>query len=234
MDKENTMIILGTAHLGTTPGKCSPDKKFREAVWSREICKELCAKLRSYDYKTEIDYEPLNPSADMKGATVKQQQNNELAVRANYVNGLCNKLGAKNCLYISIHVNAAASDNQWHTAGGFSVYTSIGKTKSDNLAECIYDSAYVNLSEYDRLMAHGKMLGYYDRKQRPFRIDTTDGDKDLEADFYVLRKTLCPAVLVECMFQDNKSDVEFLLSDVGRHSIIRTLMEGIISYIENS
>jgi len=37
--------------------------------------------------------------------------------------------------------------------------------------------------------------------------------------------------LVECMFQDNKSDVEYLLSDEGRHAIIRTLLEGIIDYI---
>ena len=232
MNKQDTMIILGTAHLGTTPGKCSPDKRFREAVWSRETCKELCEKFRSYGYKVEIDYEPLNPSADMKGATVKQQQNNELAARVNFVNSLCRKHGANHCLYVSIHVNAAGADGKWHTAGGFSVYTSKGKTKSDILAECIYDRGHVNLSDYDKLMTAGKKLGYYDSKQKPFRIDTSDGDKDMEENFYVLKGTNCPAVLVECMFQDNKSDVEFLLSEEGRHAIIRTLLEGIIDYIE--
>lgn len=225
------MIILGTAHLGTTPGKCSPDKRLREAVWSREICKELCSKLRSYNYMTEIDYEPLNPSPDMKGATAKQQQNNELAARVNFVNGLCKKHGASNCIYVSIHVNAAGADGKWHTAGGFSVYTSKGRTKSDILAECIYDRAFVNLVDYDRLIAQGKKAGWYDSKQKAFRMDTSDGDKDMEADFYVLNKTNCPAVLVECMFQDNKSDVQYLLSDEGRHAIIRTLLEGIIDYI---
>lgn len=225
------MIILGTAHLGTTPGKCSPDKRLREAVWSREICKELCSKLRSYNYMTEIDYEPLNPSPDMKGATAKQQQNNELAARVNFVNGLCKKHGASNCIYVSIHVNAAGADGKWHTAGGFSVYTSKGRTKSDILAECIYDRAFVNLVDYDRLIAQGKKAGWYDSKQKAFRMDTSDGDKDMEADFYVLNKSNCPAVLVECMFQDNKSDVQYLLSDEGRHAIIRTLLEGIIDYI---
>lgn len=231
MNKENTMIILGTAHLGTTPGKRSPDGKFREAVWSREICKELCHKLSAYGYKCEIDYEPLNPSPSMKGATLKQQQNNELAARVNFVNSLCKKHGASNCLYISIHVNAAASDGKWHLAGGFSVYTSQGKTKSDILAECIYNRAETSLTEYSKWMDAGKKLGCYDSKQRPFRTDTSDGDKDMEAGFYVLRATNCPAVLVECMFQDNKSDVEFLTSEVGRHAIVRTLMEGIIDYI---
>lgn len=231
MNKADTLVILGTAHLGTTPGKCSPDRRLKEAIWSREMCKDLCATLRNYGYKTEIDYEPLYPSADMKGATIKQEQQYELAARVNYVNSLCKKHGASNCLYISIHVNAAGSDGNWHTAGGFSVYTSKGKTKSDVLAECIYNKASTCLSEYIKWMDAGKKLGCYDLKQKPFRTDTSDGDKDMEADFYVLRKTNCPAVLVECMFQDNKSDVDFLLSELGRHTILRTLFEGIIEYI---
>ena len=228
------MIILGTAHLGTTPGKCSPDRRLREAVWSREMCKDLNAIFHEYGYKSEIDYEPLNPSASMKGATVKQQQNNELKVRTNFVNSLCKKHGAKNCLYVSIHVNAAGADGKWHTAGGFSVYTSKGKTKSDILAECIYTRAKKNMTDYVRLMEEGKKAGFYDRAQKPFRTDTSDGDSDMEADFYILRATNCPAILVECMFQDNKSDVEFLLSDEGRHAIIRTLFEGIIDYIQKN
>jgi len=231
MNKNDAMIILGTAHLGTTPGKCSPDRRLREAVWSREICRELYTVLHAYGYKAEIDYEPLTPSADMKGSTVQQQQSHELAARVNYVNSLCKKHGASNCLYVSIHVNAAGADGKWHTAGGFSVYTSKGKTKSDILAECIYNRTIPNLAEYDKLMALGKKLGYYDSKQKPFRTDTSDGDKDMEADFYVLNRTNCPAVLVECLFQDNKSDVEYLLSDEGKHSIVRALLEGIIDYI---
>jgi N-acetylmuramoyl-L-alanine amidase len=30
-------IILGTAHLKSTPGKCSPDKRLKEYAYSREI-----------------------------------------------------------------------------------------------------------------------------------------------------------------------------------------------------
>ena len=233
MKKEDAIIILGTAHLGSTPGKCSPDKRLREAVWSREICKEMCAKLRGIGFKTEIDYEPLLASKDMKGATVKIEQNHELAARVNFVNSLCKKHGAGNCMYISIHVNAAGADDKWHTAGGFSVYTSKGKTKSDILAEYIYDRAFINLADYSRMMEEGKKTGAYDSKQKPFRMDTSDGDKDMEADFYVLNKTNCPAVLVECMFQDNKADVDFLLSDEGKHVIMRSILEGIVSYVNN-
>lgn len=234
MNKASTMIILGTAHLGTTPGKCSPDKRLRESVWSREMCKDLNAILHEYGYKSEIDYEPLQPSASMKGATPNIEQKYELATRVNFVNNLCQKYGSQNCLYISIHVDAAGADNKWHTAGGFTVYTSVGKTKSDILAECIYKRAFVNMTEYSRMMADGKNIGYYDQKQQAFRMDKTDGDYDKESNFYVLKHTYCSAVLVECMFQDNKCDVEYLLSDKGRQEIIRTLLEGIIDYIENN
>jgi hypothetical protein len=34
------------------------------------------------------------------------------------------------------------------------------------------------------------------------------------------------------MFQDNKGDVDYLLSEVGRHAIVRTHVEGILKYID--
>ena len=45
MGKESTVIILGTAHLATTPGKCSPDGQFREYAYSREIVAAVAAAL---------------------------------------------------------------------------------------------------------------------------------------------------------------------------------------------
>ena len=50
------LIILGTAHLDTTPGKCSPDGKFREAVWSREFVADLKPMLESYGLEVMIDW----------------------------------------------------------------------------------------------------------------------------------------------------------------------------------
>lgn len=48
---------------------------------------------------------------------------------------------------------------------------------------------------------------------------------------YVLNKTACPAVLTESLFQDNKKDVDFLLSDKGREAIVRLHTEGIKNYV---
>jgi hypothetical protein len=35
------------------------------------------------------------------------------------------------------------------------------------------------------------------------------------------------------MFQDNKDDISYLTSDLGKHEIIRTHVEGILWFLEN-
>ena len=198
-------IILGTAHLKSTPGKCSPDKKFYEYQYSRELCKAIKKVLEDLNYKVFIDIED---------SDLKLTQNQELTKRVNIVNELHKKY--KNCIYVSIHVNAASSDGKWHNGTGWEAYTTKGKTNSDKLAEELYKAAQINL------------------KGKKIRKDTTDGDSDKESDFYVLRKTNCPAVLTENFFQDNKEDVEYLLSNQGFHELIRLHVEGIVNYIKDN
>ena len=200
-----TTIILGTAHLKSTPGKCSPDKKFFEYQYSRQICKAVRDILKEIGYTVLIDIEDDD---------LKVDQSKELCLRCKVVNDL-HKIN-KNCIYISIHVNAAGSDGKWHDATGWEVYTSKGETKSDKLATCLYNAAKNNL------------------KNKKLRTDFSDKDPDKEADFYVLKHTTCPAVLTENFFQDNKKDVEYLTSDVGFHQIVRTHVEGILNYIKDN
>lgn len=219
MNKDKTIIILGTAHLTTTPGKCSPDKNFRECVYSREIVKRVCDELSRLGYRVVIDYPDLQPNTQMKGATWKQEQSRELTWRANFVNSLCAKYGTSNCLYVSIHVNAAGADGKWHDARGWAVYTSPGKTKSDLLATCLYNEAKT-------LLPHDSK--YY------VRSDWSDGDPDYEASFYVLTKTKCPAVLTENLFQDNKDDVAYLTSEIGKQTITKIHVDGIVKYINDT
>lgn len=198
-------IILGTAHLKSTPGKCSPDKQFYEYKYSREICKTLKAILENMGYQVFIDIED-------DDLNVTQSQ--ELCLRCKTVNDLHRVY--KNCIYISIHVNAAGNGTKWMNATGWSAYTSVGNTQSDKLAECLYEAAKYNL------------------KGKKIRTDLTDKDSDLESNFYVLKHTLCPAVLTENFFQDNKEDVEYLTSNIGFHQIIRTHVEGILKYIQDN
>ena len=50
--------------------------------------------------------------------------------------------------------------------------------------------------------------------------------------FYILRHTLCPAVLTENFFMYGL-DLEFLQSKAGKQAIVDTHIEGIIEYIES-
>ena len=198
-------IILGTAHQKSIPGKGSPDGKFKEYKYSREVVKAVRDILQSMGYRTIIDIED-----DDLGLS----QSRELSLRCKIVNELVKQY--KDCIYISIHVNASGADGKWHEGTGWEVFTSVGKTKSDELATCLYNTAKVNL------------------KGAKIRTDFSDGDADKEAHLYVLKNTNCPAVLTENFFQDNKKDVDYLLSDEGFHNIVRLHVEGILQYIKDN
>ena len=195
-------IILGTAHLKSTPGKCSPDKKLFEYKYSRELVKAIYSIFKNMGYDVYIDIE----DEDLNIVT-----NQELRKRVSIVNTICDKY--PDSIYVSIHVNAAGDGSKWMNARGWECYTTKGITKSDKLAECLYKSAEKNL------------------KNQTIRKDLTDGDSDKEADFYVIKNVKCPAVLTENFFMDNKEDVQYLLSDVGFQELTRTHVEGILSYI---
>ena len=62
------------------------------------------------------------------------------------------------------------------------------------------------------------------------RTDYIDNDPDWEENFYILRHSLCPAVLTENFFMDNKKDFAYLISDEGKRNLINTIIQGITSY----
>ena len=109
-------------------------------------------------------------------------------------------------LVVSIHANAGGGT-------GWEIFTSPGETKSDEYATEFFNVASEVLSEW-------KM-----------RKDTTDGDPDKEADFYILKKTTCPAVLTENLFMDTEKDCMFLLSDEGKEAIINLHVQAILNIV---
>ena len=60
----NKVVILGTAHGINTPGKCSPDKKFREYKFSREVINILKPKLEALGLTVYIDIQ-INNKCDI-------------------------------------------------------------------------------------------------------------------------------------------------------------------------
>lgn len=226
MEKKKLTVILGTAHGKNVAGKRSPDGKFQEWQYSREIVERLRAELAEQDELVDV-------FVDIPAAEVPLPQQAELTRRVRYVNQLCAHRHTERCIYVSIHVDAASS-GEWKNAGGWTAYTSPGSTRSDILATYLYEAAEKHLSGYAAKMEEGKKKGLYGSNQKPFRKDTTDGDPDKEARFYVLVRTKCAAVLTENLFQDNKADVAFLTSEEGKKAIVALHKEAILRFAENN
>ncbi len=216
-------IILGTAHTAQTPGKRSPDGKFREYEYSRKVTNGVKQGLEAHGVVVYVDMPEANGSAN---------QSVELKKRVAFVNNICAKYGAGNCAYVSIHVNAAGADGKWHNAAGFCIFTTKGQNNSDKLATCIHEVAQEELKDYSRYVELGKKDGDYSKAQKGVRTDYSDGDPDLEANFYVIRHTACPSVLSENMFQDTEADVEWLLSEEGFNTIVDIHVKGILRWID--
>ena len=138
-----------------------------------------------------------------------------LKTRVRRVNEVCSLHGSHNVLLISIHSNAAGIGKDWMNAQGWSCYTTKGKTRSDIAANCLYDAFEEEF------------------KDRKIRKDLSDGDPDWEEDFYIIKKTSCPAVLLENFFYDNKDDCHFLLMEQTKRRVAKAILKGIQYYYGN-
>ena len=193
-------ILIDPGHGIDTPGKRSPDGLFREYLWNRQVADLILEGL---------------VSAGIDASLVVTETNDvTLRNRVNRVNTICNRLGASNVLLVSIHANAAGNGSAWMNAKGWSCYTSKGKTKSDQVAECLYDAFEEE---------------FQDRK---IRKDMSDGDRDWEENFYVLQKSKCPAVLLENFFYDNREECAWMLQEETKRRIAGAAVKGIIKYIK--
>ncbi|MCX4278714.1 MULTISPECIES: N-acetylmuramoyl-L-alanine amidase [Muribaculaceae] len=211
-------ILIDNGHGADTKGKRSPDGRLLEYKYAREIATRIESELKARGYDAQ--------------RIVTEESDIALAERARRVNEICGKFGAANVILISVHCNAAGNGS-WLKAGGWCAYTSKGQTKADPLATALYNAANEALADYIADFPNRKAAGDYDGKQRPIRTDMTDGDPDFEEAFYILQKTKCPAVLTENLFQDNKADVDYLLSEHGKSSIVALHVEGVVKYLKS-
>lgn len=195
-------ILIDNGHGHNTSGKRSPDGKFREYAYNREIAKHIVADLIDRGHDAEL--------------IVPEDNDISLEERVRRVNKICLASDPSCVILVSVHVNAAGDGSKWTNATGWSAYTCKGQTASDKLAECLYEAATKNFPD------------------RRIRTDYSDTDPDWEENFYILRHSLCPAVLTENFFMDNKSDLEYLQSRAGKQTVIDTHVEGIIEYISSS
>lgn len=134
-----------------------------------------------------------------------------LATRSARANALARKHGLKKCLFVSVHINAAGADGKWHDATGFTAW--------------VAQNASRNSKTFARLVtAEMKARGLGgNRAPNPLGYHT--------ANFAVIRRADCPAVLTENLFQDNRTEVRYLLSPQGQDTIAEAHVAAIEKYI---
>ena len=124
----------------------------------------------------------------------------------------------RGAIFLSLHSNAIGSSSTGpsQSARGVVMFTSKGQTKADPIAESITESF--------------KVIVAPDIPVR--RGDRSDGDQDAEAQFYVLRKTVAPAILGEVGFFTNIDDARYLDSEQGQRRIARAYLGGIRPFLK--
>lgn len=189
------VVLIDNGHGKDTAGKRSPDGRLREYAYTREIAARLEQALKA---------------RGMDAVRITPEENDvSLGERCRRAN----KYGAQDVILVSIHCNAAGNGS-WMSARGWEAWTSVGNTKADKLATCLYKAA--------------------GRAGFKLRKDETDGDPDKEGHLYILKHTVCPAVLTENLFQDNREDLEYLLSETGKQTIVDLHVNGIVEYINSA
>ena len=170
-------------------------------------------RLREYAYTREIAKRVINrlQAEDIDAIRIVTEETDvspkERVARANkyYAES------GQQAILVSIHCNAMGNGKHWMTAQGWSIF--VGPTASDNSKRLATDIANVAQSK-----------GVTVRKE-------TGNRNYWVADLYICRDTNCPAVLVENFFQDNREDVNFLLSEKGKQCVTDITVEGIMKYL---
>ena len=186
-------------------GVTTPGK--RSPIWSDG------SQLMEYEFNRKIThyiYEFLKAAGISCIVITNDDTDIPLKNRVSSINSLYDSNKSKYFVYaVSIHGNAA--DNV-PSANGIEVYTTKGITKSDSIAE----QFVIELSK----------LGWN------IRADFSDGDKDKEEDFYILKNTTCPSILTENGFYTNREECRKMLDDYWRKKIALAHVDA-IQAIEN-
>lgn len=171
-------------------------------------------RLREYQYCREVA-QRVSRELTLRGVDAvlitPEKTDTPLKERVRKVNAWARKLGSKNVVLVSIHNNGAGVDGQWHDASGFSVFVSNNASDSSRRLARIFTE-------------NASLMGLMGNRSVP-------AEKYWVQSLAMTRDTACPAVLTENLFQDNKADVDFLLSAEGKRAIVALHVNSIIQYI---
>lgn len=186
-------MVIDPGHGGYDSGAIGPSG-LREKDVTLPVALKLATFLRNAGVEVKLTRET---------DTVSWTEKTDLSERVR----IANDWGAD--IFISIHANAATSP----LGKGMEVWTTVGQTAADPIAESIANSL---ISAFPELV---------------FRSDLSDGDKDKEANFYVLYWTKAPAALVELAFISNPQEEELLRSPDFQDEAVWAIANGIADYL---
>jgi N-acetylmuramoyl-L-alanine amidase len=197
--ESNYLWILDNGHGGVidgvyqTPGKRSPVWPDGTQLYEGEFNRSIVDRIIKLCNQNGI--ETIN--------LVDTQEDVPLEDRTEKANDIYRKRLDQDgkCIYVSIHANGFSDES----ANGWEVYTSKGETKSDRIATVLWDKA------------RNEFVNENMRKD-----SYSDGDVDKEANFWVLSKTIMPAILSENFFMTNYDNChKYLQSEEGRDRIAK-------------
>ena len=230
-------VCIDAGHGGHDPGCISKDKKTQEKALALSIATKLRDKIKAAYPDVKVI---MTRSDDTFIA---------LAERAN----IANKGGAD--LFISIHINSAANTS----ASGFSIHA-LGQSRDknrdlfqNNLELAKRENSVITLEEdysttyqdYDpndpqslilfSLMQNANLeqsLEFADCVNTNLKkYGSITKSRGISQDpFLVLWRTTMPAVLIECGFMTNTSDLTAMRSDSGRGKIAEGIFKGFVEF----
>jgi len=181
------IYTTGNKKKYTFTGENQNNLEIFEGVINRQIAQKLIKKLKAEDI----------PFHDL---TAFDQNDMSLNQRVKEINKIYKK--DKSSYLLSIHSNAAAPGlkGTGTTAHGYEIWTSVGPTDSDEIAE-------IALQSYKKYLKEFRNRGL---KQK---------------NFVVLKRTACPAILVENLFFDNYREAQYLISEEGQEALANCLVD---------
>ena len=107
----------------------------------------------------------------------------------------------KKSFLISIHSDAFGNGLEWTSPRGITVFTSKGETKSDILARWFHQELACN-------------------------FDGITSDRGIkEANFYILSKSHCPALLLELGFHTNREELRLMEGEDWKRRVVKSIVD---------
>ncbi len=192
------VILLDNGHGKNTPGKRSPKWKDIPQIFEWEYTRMLVNKIHSELIKLGFKAIIITP----------EEIDIPLSERTKRIREYENKFGKKNCLTVSLHLNASDTNPN---AKGWEAHTYIGHSVSDVYAKEFYKQSIKYLKDDTKI-----------------RLGGSENDPDWDSNFAILRDVNGPAILTENCFMTNYEDCKYLLSEEGKKEIVQLHIDAIL------